>query len=171
MAWTKTLLASLLASLAMSTISVAGAFSGNFEISDLYVDSPFQVDANSTANSTVTCKSHSVSVISSLYSVSQRTSPCSSASYLPAFALQLHSTDRQRFCPVIFFDENTPQVEPVSCCATWAAGIPPPAEPVPGTCSNNSIHVSFPSGTYNGVANLYVQISHTYEDDRLVRPQ
>jgi hypothetical protein len=63
MAWTKTLLASLLASIAMSTISIAGAFSGDFEISDLYVDSPCQVDATSTANSTVTCKSHAVSVI------------------------------------------------------------------------------------------------------------
>ena len=63
MAWTKTLLASLLASIAMSTISIAAAFSGNFEISDLYVDSPCQVDATSTANSTVTCKSHAVSVI------------------------------------------------------------------------------------------------------------
>jgi hypothetical protein len=63
MAWTKTLLTSLLASIAMSTISIAGAFSGDFEISDLYVDSPFQVDVTSTANSTVTCKSHTVSVI------------------------------------------------------------------------------------------------------------
>ena len=63
MAWTKTLLASLLASIAMSTISVAGAFSGEFEISDLYVGSPSQVDVTSTANSTVTCKSHTVSVI------------------------------------------------------------------------------------------------------------
>ena len=72
---------------------------------------------------------------------------------------------------VIFFDENTPQVGPVSCCATWAAGLLPPAEPIPGTCSNNSVHVSFPSGTYNGVAHLYIQMAHTYEDDRLVRLQ
>ena len=86
MAWTKTLLASLLASIAMSMISIASAFSGNFEISDLYVDSPFQMDVTSTANSTVTCKSHTVSVIEahSLYcTVSlNETSPGSSASYL-----------------------------------------------------------------------------------------
>jgi hypothetical protein len=63
MAWTKTLLASLLAFAAMSTTSIAGAFSGNFEISNLYVDSPYQANATSTANSTVSCKSHTVSVI------------------------------------------------------------------------------------------------------------
>lgn len=63
MAWTKTLLTSFLAFITMSKISIASAFSGNFEISDLWVDSPFQVDANSTANSTVSCKSHTVSVL------------------------------------------------------------------------------------------------------------
>ena len=63
MAWAKTLLASFLASITMSKILIASAFSGNFEISDLWVDSPFQVDATSTANSTVTCKSHTVSVM------------------------------------------------------------------------------------------------------------
>jgi hypothetical protein len=76
-----------------------------------------------------------------------------------------------RFFPVIFSDENTAQVGPASCCATWPAGLLPPVEPIPGTCSNNSVHVSFPSGTYNGVASLYIQLAHRYEDDRLVRLQ
>jgi hypothetical protein len=67
MAWTKTLLASLLAFITMSTISIVGAFAGNFEISGLCVDSPFQADATSTANNTVTCKSHTVSVIEAHY--------------------------------------------------------------------------------------------------------
>jgi hypothetical protein len=86
MAWTKTLLASFLAFMTMSKISIISAFSGNFEIFDLYVDSPSQVDVNSTANSTVSCKSHTVSVLDThslfMYSVSQRTLPCSGASYL-----------------------------------------------------------------------------------------
>lgn len=69
---------------------------------------------------------------------------------------------------VVFFDENTPQVETFTCYATWAVGLSPATEPVLGTCSNDSVHVSFPSGTYNGVANLYIQIAHIYEDDRSV---
>jgi hypothetical protein len=47
----------------------------------------------------------------------------------------------------------------------------PPAEPVLGACSNDSVHVSFPQGTYHGFSNLYIQIAHTYEDDRLVNPR
>ena len=63
MAWAKTLLASFLAFITMSKVLIASAFSGNFEISDLWVDSPSQVDATSTANSTVSCKSHTISVL------------------------------------------------------------------------------------------------------------
>ena len=63
MAWTKTLLTSSLAFITLSRVLVASAFSGNFEISDVWVDSPSQVDATSTANSTVSCKSHTVSVL------------------------------------------------------------------------------------------------------------
>jgi hypothetical protein len=86
MARAKTLLASFLAFATMSEILIASAFSGNFEISDLWVDSPSQVNVNSTANSTVSCKSHTVSVLEphslQCKGVSQRTLPRSSASYL-----------------------------------------------------------------------------------------
>jgi len=115
MAWTRMLLVALLALTTCST-----AFSGNFEITDLCVDSPFQVNVTSTENSTVS---------------------------------------------FIFFDQNTPECEPVPCCATWAVGLPPPSIPAVGTCSNDSVHVSFPPGTYDGVASFSIQISHTYEDD------
>jgi hypothetical protein len=67
MAWTKTRLASFLAFITLSTISPAGAFSGKFEICDLCVDSPFQVDVTSTVNSTVSCTSCSLSIILSHY--------------------------------------------------------------------------------------------------------
>lgn len=54
----RTLLASFLVLAVLSIISTSGAFSGSFEMSDLCVDSPFQKDAMSTMNSTVSCRSH-----------------------------------------------------------------------------------------------------------------
>ena len=70
---------------------------------------------------------------------------------------------------VTFTDQNTPEYPSISCCASWAVGLSPPSDPTPGTCSDDQVHVSFPAGTYYGVENFQVQISHTYEDDRLVQ--
>ena len=62
----RTLLASFLVLAVLSSISTAGAFSGRFEVSDLCVDSPFQKDATSIMNSTVSCRSHSLLTNSNL---------------------------------------------------------------------------------------------------------
>ena len=93
MAWTKTLLTSFLAFITISKISIASAFSGNFEISDLWVDSPFEVDATSTANSTVSCKSHALFSALEDHSL-QRT--VSLNGHRPAQALRISS-----FCATI----------------------------------------------------------------------
>jgi hypothetical protein len=66
MASTKASLVSFLTLVTLSTITPAAAFSGKFEISDLCVDSPFQVDVTSTANSTISCTSGPLSIMTFL---------------------------------------------------------------------------------------------------------
>jgi hypothetical protein len=54
MVWTNS--TAFVALLALCTFQSAKAVLGSFEIADLCVNSPFQADVTSTANSTVSCK-------------------------------------------------------------------------------------------------------------------
>jgi hypothetical protein len=56
MVWTNSLLTAFVALLALCTFQSAKAVLGSFEIVDLCVDSPFQANVTSTANSTISCK-------------------------------------------------------------------------------------------------------------------
>jgi hypothetical protein len=69
MAWIATRLASFLASVALFAVLPASAFSGSFEVSDLLVDSPFEANETSTANSTISCMFYplSITLLYSLY--------------------------------------------------------------------------------------------------------
>jgi hypothetical protein len=69
------------------------------------------------------------------------------------------------FATVVFNDQNTPKANPASCYLTWAVGLDPPPKATRGSCSDESVSVWLPSGTYNGVANCQLEISHTYQDD------
>jgi hypothetical protein len=70
MASTSTRLGSFFALITLFAISPAGAFSGRFEVSDLCVDSPFQADVTSTANSTVSCMFYPPSFHAVIFSLS-----------------------------------------------------------------------------------------------------
>ncbi|KAF7510966.1 hypothetical protein GJ744_005512 [Endocarpon pusillum] len=105
--------------------SSASAFSGEFEISGLEIDAPFQADPKSTENTTVS---------------------------------------------FVFNDQNTPKASPASCSLTWAVGLSPPSQALPGVCSDRSVRAWLPSGTYNGVADFQIEVAHTYEDNTLGDP-
>lgn len=73
--------------------------------------------------------------------------------------------------PVVeFCDQDTPEFPPVYCYTEWKVGLTPPNEVNPVRCESENSGVSFwfPSGTYSGVANLTISLSHTYKDDRYV---
>ncbi|ERF72588.1 hypothetical protein EPUS_02870 [Endocarpon pusillum Z07020] len=105
--------------------SSASAFSGEFEISGLEIDAPFQADPKSTKNTTVS---------------------------------------------FVFNDQNTPKASPASCSLTWAVGLSPPSQSLPGVCSDRYVRAWLPSGTYNGVADFQIEITHTYEDNTIGDP-
>lgn len=103
----------------------ASASTGEFEITGMEIDSPFQADPKSISNSTVS---------------------------------------------FIFNDLNTPKSWPASCYLTWAVGLNPPSRYARGACSDIGVNAWFPKGTYKGVADFQVEISHTYQDDSIGLP-
>lgn len=139
------------------------AYSGNFQITDLSAESPFQADPTSTSDSFVSCKSippvsRGLAVGNIVSNITLPNAPKFLYYHIEIRAHHLYSVD--------VFDQDTPDIDPLHCGVSWAAGSTPPSTPSPRYCANDSYSLSFPTGTYGGVANFTIVLQHRYIDNR-----
>lgn len=124
-----------------AAVSSASNFSGNFVICNLIVDSPFQANPKSTAQSSIKCAYDLVAA----------------RSYAD-------------LCPVDLSDQDTPQVPGTKCDIHWDVGLTPSTAGTGSSCEDKTFQALIPDGSYHGVSNFMLNLSHTYIGSRSVDP-